>query len=97
MAEIKKVEIICMPCHKCDKLIKVIENILQVLRRKYNIPIKCEIKHYQSKVEVIQGMNKFNFNAGQLPITLINGTLAFAGQVEGENVVRMKFEEIMRS
>ena len=96
MAEIKKVEIICSPCHKCDMLKKKIDEILQVLRRKYNIPIKCEVKHSQTKVEVIQGMNKYGFNASQMPIVLINGALAFAGQIEGDAVIRMKFEEIMK-
>jgi hypothetical protein len=96
MAQIKKIEIICMPCHKCEILLKKFESILDVLRRKYKIPIKCEIKHIYNKVEVIQEMNKYGFNTGQLPIVLINDALAFTGQIEGDNVIRMKFEEIMK-
>jgi hypothetical protein len=96
MAQIKKIEIICLPCHKCEILAKKVGNILEVLRRKYKIPIKCEIKHINNKAEVTQGMSRYGFNTGQLPIVLINDALAFAGQIESDNVIRMKFEDVMK-
>jgi hypothetical protein len=96
MAQIKKVEIICIPCHKCEILKERIETITQCLEFKYNMRIKYELIHCENKKEVIAALARYGYSINQLPITLINGEIAFIGHVKGENVIRWKLEEIMK-
>jgi len=92
MAQIKKIELICKPCHKCKVLKERIETILRCMEGKHGIKIKYEFVHYQD----MKTISQFGYGINELPVLLINGQLAFSGHVRGEHLVRMKFEEIMR-
>ncbi len=96
MAKIKKIEIICLPCHKCELLQERIYTITRCLEFKYNTKIRFEFIHYQFKREILMQLMRYGFAFNQMPITLINGEVVFIGHVKGENVVRWKLEEIMK-
>jgi|GEM_PF-542289 len=96
MAQIKKIEIICPPCHKCELLQERIETIINCLEFKYNVRIRYEFVHLQTKREIIGFLMRYGYVINQLPITLINDEVAFIGHVKGENVIRWKLEEIMK-
>lgn len=44
----------------------------------------------------IADANLYGYNVTQLPILLISGSLEFVGHVKEVQLIRMKFEEIMR-
>jgi hypothetical protein len=97
MARIKKIEIICPPCHNCELLQERIETIIHCLEFKYNTRIKYDFIHYETKKEIVGFLARYGFTINQLPITLINGEISFIGHVKGENVIRWKLEEIMKT
>jgi len=92
MAQIKRIEIICRPCHKCEVLKERIETIIKCLEFKYSMRMKYEFIHYQS----IKEISAFGYSIKELPVLLINGEVAFIGHVQGESAVRLKFEEILK-
>lgn len=97
MAQIRTIEIVCLPCHKCEILIERIETIIRCLEFKYGTRIKCAFAHIDSKKEIVAALARYGYAINQLPITLINGEIAFIGHVKGENVIRWKLEEILRA
>ena len=97
MGQVKKVEIICIPCHKCDILKERIEIVIHCLEFKYSTKMKYEFIHRKERKEVIAALAHYGYTINQLPITLINGEIAFIGHVKGENVIRWKLEEILRT
>jgi hypothetical protein len=97
MAKIKKIEIICPPCHKCEILKERIEVIINCLEFKYNTRISYDFIHRETKKEVIDFLVHYGYTINQLPITLINDEICFIGHVKGENVIRWKLEEIMKT
>ncbi len=97
MAGIKKIEIICSPCHKCQILKERILTIIRCLEFKYETRIRYELIHHENKKEIIELLTHYGYAINQLPVTLINGEVAFIGHVKGENVIRWKLEEIMKS
>jgi hypothetical protein len=92
MAQIKKIEIVCRPCHKCEVLKERIKTIIQALEFKYSIRIKHEFIHY----EKIKEISRFGYSIKELPVLFINGEVAFIGHVQGESAIRMKLEEILK-
>jgi len=97
MARIKKIEIICSPCHNCQILKERIEIIIRCLEFKYETRIRYQLIHREKKKEIIEFLTRYGYTINQLPVTLINGEVAFIGHVRGENVIRWKLEEIMKS
>ena len=97
MGQIKKIEIVCLPCHKCELLKQRIEVITQCLEFKYHTRIRYEFIHCYKRKEVIGLIARYGYTINQLPITLINGEICFIGHIRGENVIRWKLEEIMKT
>lgn len=97
MAQIRKIEIICLPCHKCAILKERIETIIQCLEFAYHTRIKYDFKHRETKKEVVEFLVRYGYAINQLPIALVNDEVCFIGHVKGENVIRWKFEEIMKA
>jgi hypothetical protein len=97
MAQIKKIEIICFPCHKCENLKRNLHNIMHSLRNTYNIKLNYDLISYENKRDAFKAAARHNFNMTQLPVVLINEEVVFIGHVLGENVFRMKIMEILRS
>lgn len=89
---IRTIEIICKPCHKCELMEKRIRFLIQCLEFKNHIKIKYHFKH----IKDIRMAENYGLNITQLPLTIINGEVAFAGHVKGDHIVRMKLEEYMR-
>jgi len=97
MGQIKKIEIICFPCHKCDLLKERIEVIIACLEFKYGRKMKYEFIHQDGKKEILAALLQYGYTIKNLPITLINGEIAFLGHVKGENVIRWKLEDILKT
>lgn len=97
MARIKKIEIICLPCHKCELLKERITTIAHCLEFKYSIRILYELIHHSRRKEVMEFITHNGYTIKQLPVVFINGELCFFGHVKGENIIRWKLEEIMKA
>lgn len=89
---IKRIEIICKPCHKCEVLQERISRLIATIQEREHIKIKCDVKYNTNIVDA----NLYGYNVTQLPILLINGSVEFVGHVKEVHLIRMKFEEIMR-
>ncbi len=89
---IRTIQIICKPCHKCELMKQRIKFLIQCLEFKHHIKIKYALEH----IKDIRKAEDYGLNITQLPLTLINGEVAFAGHVKGDHIVRMKLEEFMR-
>ena len=72
MAKIKKIEIVCPPCHKCELIKERIETIIHCLEFKYNTRIRYDFIHRQSRKEIVNFRVREGYAINQLPITMIN-------------------------
>jgi hypothetical protein len=96
MAELKTVEIICMPCHKCDVMKEKIKSVLTAIGNQNRMRMRCEFIYYNTRKEALVRLSKLGLNIAQLPITLINGQVAFTGSKVGEHEIRLIVEGILR-
>ncbi|HAJ56423.1 MAG TPA: hypothetical protein DCL35_01490 [Candidatus Omnitrophica bacterium] len=75
---IKTVEMICLPCNKCEgvevKVREMIRNIEMINR----IKILFEFKH----TKTLQDITRYSLNPSQTPAILINGNVECAGKVD---------------
>jgi len=86
---IKNIELICIPCAKCDNLEKVIRDAIASIEIKYRIKIPYGFKH----TKTLQNLSDYSVNASQTPAVLINGRVEFAGAVN-VTALRTKLESI---
>jgi len=86
---IKSIEIMCIPCPKCELVKKFITESIKAIEVKNNIRIIYEFKHTPNLIQASQ----YSVNASQTPIVIINGTVAFAGQVTPD-IVKKKLESM---
>jgi len=86
---IKTIEVICIPCQKCERLLKQIENTIKSMELQKKIKIDYQIKHTCQ----IKEINKYSLNPSQVPALIINGNLELAGHIE-PLVLRAKLESI---
>jgi len=75
---IKTIEIMCVPCNKCDMLKKKILQAIQKVEMKYKIKITYEFK----QITNLQDISKYGLNPSQAPVVIINGKPEFAGNIE---------------
>lgn len=97
MARIRKIEIVCAPCHKCEVLQERLKTVIRCLEFKYSMRIRYQFVYPQNKKEFIAALKKYEYTAKEVPITLINDVVAFVGHVKGDNVIRWKLEDIMKT
>lgn len=79
---IKTIEIICLPCSKCDQVKKMITEIIQEIEEQYKIRLTYEFKYTPN----LQEANKYSVNIAKTPIVVINGRVELAGQITLETV-----------
>ena len=88
---IKTVEIICLPCKKCEAMKSAIFLAIKTLERKYQIKIRYEFKVTPN----LKNISKYSVNASQAPILLINDQVELSGPVKPE-MVAAKLDSIHR-
>ncbi len=86
---IKKIEVICLPCPRCEFIIKKIKEAIRGLEYEYKIPIKYEFVHTTN----LKTMVRYSVNASQTPIVLVNDSVEFAGRIEA-TAIRPKLDSI---
>jgi len=89
---IKTIEIICIPCAKCDMVETKIREAIKQLELTYKIKIVYEFKHTITLREI----GKYNLSPSQVPAVLINGALEFAGRIETPTIIK-RLESIHRN
>ena len=89
---IQSIEIICIPCSKCEQIKNI---IFQEIK---NIELQNKIKmNYSFKHTVDLGdMAKYSVNASQTPIVVINGHVELAGPA-AQQFVKNKLEQLHKS
>ena len=75
---INSVEIICLPCPKCEFVEKKIREAIKTIEIENKIKIPFEFKHTANLREI----SKYSLNPSQTPTVLINGSVEFAGKIE---------------
>jgi hypothetical protein len=74
---IKSIEIMCIPCPKCEKVKQFIIDSIKDMELKNKTKIFYEFKHTPDLLQVA----RYSVNASQVPIVIINGHVELAGQV----------------
>ena len=96
MAELKTIEIICIPCHKCEVIREKIEIILRCIESAQGIRTHCELISYPGRKEAMKALIRSGYAINQIPIVLINGEVAFTGSRITEQRIRLILEGIMK-
>ena len=90
---LRTIEIICLPCPKCENLRTIIHNMIKSIETEHKIKVPpFEIKHTQN----LQNLNTYSLNPAQLPAIIINGNLEIAGKIDPA-VLKIKIEAIRQS
>ena len=75
---IRTIEIICIPCEKCEWAKRVIQEVIKGLELQNKTKIIYEFKHTIK----IADITKYSLNPSQAPAILVNGNVEYAGRVE---------------
>ncbi|MGE5280108.1 MAG: thioredoxin family protein [Deltaproteobacteria bacterium] len=86
---IRTVEIVCLPCQKCEAVRRAIMEAVKNLEIQNKIQIVYDFKHSTN----LKDLAKYSVNAAQTPVVIINGQVEFAGLIE-TGMVRKKLEGI---
>ncbi len=96
MAEIKRIEVVCMQCHKCDVVREKIRNVMNAIGNKNNMRMRYEFIFCADRKEAMAKIRSSGYDLNQLPVTLINGQLAFSGSRITEQEIRIIVEGILK-
>ena len=88
---IKTIEIICIPCPKCERVKKFITDAIKLIEIQNKIKIFYDFKHTTNLLQLSQ----YSVNASQAPVVIINGNVEFSGQVT-QDVVKNRLEAMNR-
>jgi hypothetical protein len=83
------IEIMCIPCAKCERVKRLIIDAIKVIEFQNKVKIVHQFKHTPNLIQAAQ----YSVNASQAPIVIINGNVAFAGQVTNDVIIK-KLEAI---
>lgn len=86
---IRTIEIMCIPCVKCDRVKKMIMNIITMIEQQNKTKIVYNFTHTPH----IRDISKFGLNPSQTPAVIINGQVEVSGQVE-QKVLKNRLEAI---
>lgn len=75
---IKSVEIICIPCPKCEQLKKVVSDIIRDIGLRNKIKIVYDFKFIANTRDV----SKYGLNPSQTPVLIVNGNVEGAGRID---------------
>ena len=88
---IKSIEIICLPCFKCEQLKNKIPELIKAIEIQNKTKISYEFKHTPD----LRGISRYSLNPSQTPAIIINGNVELAGQIEPA-VLKKKLESMHR-
>jgi hypothetical protein len=88
---IKSIEIMCIPCPKCERIKNMITEAIKFIETQNKIKIAYSFQHIPN----LKQLDRYSASASQAPIVIINGNVELCGQVT-QDVVRRKIEEIQR-
>ncbi len=88
---IKSIEIICIPCKKCQGLENNIRNMIKSIESINRIKIIYDFKHTKD----LKNITRYSLNPSQVPVIIINGQVEFAGRIDLINL-RRKLDFIHR-
>ncbi len=89
---IKKIEMICLPCKKCEGIEARIRDLIKAIEMANRIKIPFEFVHTKS----LKDIGNYSLNAAQTPALLINGVVEFAGRID-VLLLRRRLEAIHKS
>jgi hypothetical protein len=89
---IKTIEIICIPCAKCDMVETKIREAIKSIEQDNKIKIAYEFKRTIN----LRDISKYNISPSQAPAVIINGALEFAGRIE-TSIIKRRLEAIHRN
>lgn len=89
---IRTIEIICIPCPKCDMVETKIREAIKNIEQDYKIKIAYEFKHTIN----LRDISKYNISPSQIPAVVINGALEFAGRIETP-IIKRRLDAIHRN
>jgi hypothetical protein len=89
---IKSIEMICVPCPKCDDL----ENKIRYLVKNIETIHKTKIIYEFKITRDLRGISQLSLNPSQTPVLIINGTVEFAGRID-LILLRQRLEALHRS
>jgi hypothetical protein len=89
---IKTVEIICLPCAKCNAAKNIIIQAIKNLEHKYKIHIAYELIHTPH----LKDISKYALNPSQTPAILVNGNPEFCGAIKPE-VIGVRLDAIHKT
>lgn len=88
---IRSIEIICIPCHKCETLKNRITELIKNMELKNKSKIYYEFRHTPH----LRDISRYSVNPSQTPALIINGNLELAGNIEPPQL-KMKLESLNR-
>jgi len=88
---IRTIEIICIPCPKCDRVKQMIAAAIKQIELQNRIKLTYELKHTPN----LSNLANYSVNASQTPAVVINGRLELAGMIEQPALIK-KLETIHR-
>ena len=96
MADLKSIEILCIPCPKCNSLEGKIKIILKSILGSLNTRTSCKFIIYTNRKEAVERAAKLGYVINQLPVVFINEEVAFTGSAMSEQRIRMILEGILK-
>lgn len=88
---IKTIEVVCIPCPKCERVKKLITDAIKAIEIQNKIKIVYDFKHTTNLLQLSQ----YSVNASQTPVVIINGAVEFSGQAM-QDVVKKRLEALNR-
>lgn len=89
---IRSVEIVCLPCNKCNQLKVLVTNLIKSLEEKGRNKIIYDLRVTSS----LQNIANYGLSPAQTPVLLINGVVECAGSVD-QSIIKAKLTSAHRS
>lgn len=89
---IKSIEVICLPCPKCETLEQKIRGVVKSIEAVHKIQIPFEFKH----TKTLRDIANYSLSPAQAPVIIVNGNVEFAGRFD-LILARNRLESIHRS
>ncbi len=89
---IRTIEIICLPCGKCEQLKAMVINTIKSIELQGKTKIMYDLRITQSLLNV----TNYGLSPAQTPVLLINGVVEAAGKID-QGVIRHKLVTIQKS
>lgn len=86
---IRTIEIICLPCNKCNQLKTIVNNVIKALE----IESKNKIIYNLRITANLQNIANYGLSPAQTPVFLINGIVECAGSVD-QGVIKSKLTAV---